>query len=183
MPLISLGSNVTSSAGNPEQTVRAAIETLNNGRDSVLASSRLFATPAYPPGSGPDFVNAAVEVSTELHPAEFLARLHEIERELGRDRRERWSPRTLDLDFLASGDLVLPDTASVRHWMDLPLKYQALTAPDQFLLPHPRLHERAFVLVPLNDIAPEWKHPLLGRTVRQLVDGLPEELKEAIVPL
>lgn len=98
---------------------------------------------------------------------------------MGRERGTRWGQRTLDLDLLAMGDLVLPDAQVYAHWRDLPLEDQARRAPEQLILPHPRLQDRAFVLVPLSDVAPDWRHPVLGRTVLEMRDALsPEALAE-----
>ncbi len=91
--------------------------------------------------------------------------------------------RTLDLDLLAFGDSVLPDAATQDHWRGLPGADQSRLAPDQLILPHPRMQDRAFVLVPLADIAPDWRHPLLGLTVAQMVSRLPAQDRAALVPI
>ena len=72
---------------------------------------------------------------------------------------------------------------TVRTWMNLPLAEQQQTAPGQLILPHPRLHERAFVLVPLADVAPDWVHPVLRRSVSQMLDALPQDARDEVVPL
>jgi 2-amino-4-hydroxy-6-hydroxymethyldihydropteridine diphosphokinase len=109
--------------------------------------------------------------------------LHQIEAAHGRIRSGRWAGRTLDIDLLAVGDQILPDAETHRQWRDLSPEDQALLAPDQLILPHPRLSERAFVLVPLADVAPDWRHPILGQTVTQMRDALPPADLAAVQPL
>lgn len=140
----------------------------------IRGRSRLFATPAVPAGNGPDFVNAAVAIETGWSAHETIANLHDIEARLGRRRAERWGARIIDLDLLAMDDLILPDVPTLRRWMSLPLEKQQETAPGQLILPHPRMHQRAFVLVPLADIAPDWKHPVTRQSVAQMCAALPE---------
>jgi 2-amino-4-hydroxy-6-hydroxymethyldihydropteridine diphosphokinase len=172
-----------SEAGCPAQTVRAAIERLENVGGMIRATSRLFRTPAFPPGSGPDYVNAALVVEADWSAEAALAQLHDVEAHLGRTRSVRWGQRLIDLDLLAMGDAVRPDAATVRAWMDLPLVGQQSQVPDQLILPHPRLHERPFVLVPLADVAPEWIHPILKMSVAQMMQALPAQDLAQIVPL
>ena len=149
----------------------------------IRGISSFYATPAFPAGSGPEFVNAALKLETDLAPGALLDALHALEARYGRDRAERWGPRSLDLDLIAYGDLVLPDAETHAKWVDLPLEEQMRAAPDRLILPHPRLAERAFVLVPLNDVAPDWCHPITGATVRQMVEDLPEALVSEVVKL
>lgn len=128
-------------------------------------------------------MNAVVGVSTELAPRAALARLHDIEASFGRIRGKRWSARILDLDLLALGDHVVPDHATYEEWAALPLKEQKERTPDELILPHPRMAERAFVLVPLADVAPDWVHPVTGRTAMEMRDALNPNDLAAIVRL
>ena len=113
----------------------------------------------------------------------MLDRLHRIEAEFGRERVQRWGQRTLDLDLLACGDAMLPDDATHALWRDLAPEQRLIRAPDELILPHPRLHERAFVLVPLADIAPDWRHPALGLTVAEMLARLPQAERDAVRPI
>ncbi len=113
----------------------------------------------------------------------MLSRLHEIEQAHGRERKNRWGPRSLDLDLIACEDLVLPSREIFTHWLELPLNDQMKVSPDGLILPHPRLQDRAFVLVPLCDVASDWRHPVLGRTVTELCAALPAEARAEVVPL
>lgn len=182
--LLALGGNLPGEEGDVTSTLADAIEHLDRSAEfCVNAISDWFHTPAWPPGSGPAFVNGAARVATELPPEAVLARLHAIEHELGRARSKRWGPRICDLDLLAMGDLVLPHPQGVRRWMDLTVDEAATRTPDALVLPHPRLHERAFVLVPLNQIAPDWIHPILGQTTSIMLAKLPRADIEAVRPV
>ena len=81
------------------------------------------------------------------------------------------------------GNWVFPDPETFQQWYDLPPIRQAEIAPDQLILPHPRMHQRAFVLIPLADVAPDWRHPVLGLTVAEMVLRLPETDRDAVKPL
>jgi 2-amino-4-hydroxy-6-hydroxymethyldihydropteridine diphosphokinase len=181
--LVAVGSNLPSSAGDARDTVLFALGLLADDSVGITAQSRLFQTPAFPVGAGPDFVNAVVEVETDLSAEALLAHLHKIEALIGRTRETRWGARVIDLDLLAFADLVLPDVATLKHWLELPPHERGMQAPDQLILPHPRMQERGFVLIPLMDLAPDWRHPYLGLTVRQMVEKLPKAEKAAVIAL
>lgn len=181
--LTALGGNLTSSAGSPAETLAAALIALPTSAGRIRAVSRFFQTPAFPPGAGPDYVNAAAIIQSDLEPAALLAELHRIEAMFARERRERWGQRTLDLDLLARGDTVLPDVETFAAWHDLPPEKQRHAAPDRLILPHPRLHERGFVLIPLNDIAPHWVHPVLNCTVSEMCGALPDDARKGVEPI
>ena len=180
--LVALGSNAPSDAGDPRATVTQAIAALT-ARFGDVSVSRLYQTPAFPADSGPDFVNAACTFHSDLPAPEILQTLHTIEADFGRTRELRWGQRTVDLDLIACGDQVLPDETTFSHWHTLPLEAQQTTAPETLILPHPRLQDRAFVLVPLCDVAPDWVHPVLRRSVAQMRDALPAHALRDVHPL
>lgn len=151
--LIALGSNL----GDRLENLRVGIDEMAAADGVVIgAVSNLYETA---PVGGPDeqgpYLNAALVLTTTLDAAELLALMHRIEAFRERERIVHWGPRTLDLDLLVFGDLV-SNVPSLQ-------------------VPHPRQHERRFVLVPVCDVAPDLAHPLLGRTMRELLDELPVE--------
>lgn len=154
--VVALGANL----GEPRASFARALDEIERDVGPILARSAFVETaplvlPGDDPAKHPPYLNGAVLVGTTLAPDAILTALHRIEQGLGRDRaREsaRWQPRTIDLDLIALDDLVL-DTPSL-------------------VLPHPRMQEREFVLAPLVEIWPDWRHPRLGRTATALLDEL-----------
>lgn len=157
MILIGLGANLPSKAGAPDATISAAIEALEQGGAAITRRSRVYRTAPMPPSDQPWFVNEVIAVKTALSPRDLLALMHRVEAEFGRERGEVNAARTLDLDLLAYEDLVQAG------------------GEDEPTLPHPRLHHRAFVLRPLAEVAPHWRHPITGDTVEHLIAALPHD--------
>jgi 2-amino-4-hydroxy-6-hydroxymethyldihydropteridine diphosphokinase len=153
--LIGLGANLPSVAGPPPVTLAAALSRLAAAGVITLKRSRWFRSRPEPPSDQPWFVNGVASVATTLDPAALLALLQRVEAEFGRVRSVPNTARTLDLDLLAYGDRV------------------AAPAPGAGpILPHPRLAQRAFVLLPLADVAPSWYHPATGRPLSELIRAL-----------
>lgn len=181
--LIAVGSNADSVWGFAKETVTRAITAVGLALDATPVVSRFYATPAFPAGAGPDFVNAAIRIQTMHSPAQILEHLHQIEKDAGRQRTKRWGQRTLDLDLIAYGDQVLPNIDTFTQWRDLPLDLQMSQTPDQLILPHPRLQDRSFVLVPLADVAPDWVHPILGADIATLLAARPADERASVIAL
>ncbi len=146
--LVGLGANL----GDPAAQLARAVAALAEVATVERVSSLYRTEPVGHPGQ-PDFLNLVAAVRTPLEPLALLEGLQRIERALGRVRSFPNAPRTLDLDLLAYGARVLDDR--------------------RLTLPHPRMHLRGFVLHPLVEVAPDWVHPLLGRTARELLSGVP----------
>jgi 2-amino-4-hydroxy-6-hydroxymethyldihydropteridine diphosphokinase len=151
--LVGIGSNLPAPGyRTPQDTVMAALAALPSIGADVVGRSPWYLSEPIPASDQPWFVNGVVTVKTDMPPPEFLARLLALEAQFGRERGERDGARTLDLDLLDYDGRQCCTVALV--------------------LPHPRLHERRFVLVPLCDIAPHWRHPRLGLTAAELLAHL-----------
>ena len=151
MILIALGANLPSRAGPPDATLAAALASLQKRQVEIRAVSSFYRTAAWPDTADPPFVNAVAELKTGLQPVALMAILHEVETDFGRKRSAPNAPRTLDIDLL---------------------DYDGRVEPGPPVLPHPRMENRVFVLAPLCDIAPDWRHPASGRTARELLAAL-----------
>ncbi len=151
--LIGLGANLPSAFGPPRETCAAALNSLSEFGVTVTRRSRWYESAAVPPSDQPWFVNGVAAVETALDPVALLATLLEVERRFGRERDGRWVARTLDLDLLD-------------------YRGQLRDEPPPPTLPHPRLEDRAFVLLPLAEVAPDWHHPRSGRSIDALIAAL-----------
>ncbi len=147
--LIALGGNLGDVRGN-FSAARDALGALPGS--SIRASSLLYQSAAIGPAGQPDYLNAALLMETGIPPLSLLERMQAIETDHGRVRSERWGPRTLDLDLIDYGGQIIQST--------------------RLSLPHPRMHQRLFVLQPLCDIRPGWQHPQLGKAATELLDAL-----------
>jgi len=173
---VGLGANLAHDGETPAHSVVSAAKQVFEqyaGRLRRAALSALYQSPAYPPSDQPDYVNAvlALHFTNAPMPETVLGDLLQVERGFGRIRTKRWAARPLDLDLLAYGDRIVPDEAqwrAVAAIRGIPDREEHLT------LPHPRLHHRDFVLLPLRDVAPGWVHPVLADDIGILIGALPD---------
>ena len=155
---IGVGSNLGDKVGNCRRAIEAIV---SDGRNRIVQCSPLYQTEPVGKKDQDWFVNGVFAMETSMEPGDLLDFLLTAEKRMGRVRRERWGPRVIDLDILIFGQRVIDEGG--------------------FQIPHPRLHERGFVLTPLRDIAPDLVHPLLGKTISQILAELPGE--EKVLPL
>lgn len=166
MILIALGSNLVSARfGSSQDLLESSLKALEKRDIQVVRCSSWYRSAPVPPSDQPWFVNGAAQVRASLAPKALLQALHDVESEYGRMRLRRNDSRTLDLDLLAYDEEIVNE-------------------PGGLVLPHPRLQERAFVLLPLAEIAPRWRHPVTGLTPTEMlallapgqeVEKIPEE--------
>ncbi|MBF0464569.1 MAG: 2-amino-4-hydroxy-6-hydroxymethyldihydropteridine diphosphokinase [Nitrospirae bacterium] len=145
---ISIGSNI----GDRKANCTRAVQLLNSNDIVVKAVSGMYETKPWGVTSQPDFINMCVEIETTLQPTELLAVLKEIEKIMGRKESARWGPRVIDLDIVFYG--------------------QEIINTQNLQIPHPHMHERDFVLIPLSELAPRMLHPVLNKTVEELLRQL-----------
>lgn len=153
MIFLALGSNL----GNRAECLAQAQAVLIAFDVNVIQASSIFETPALMPEGAPEdwnipYLNQVLQVETHLSPIDLLSCIKHIEAELGRKPQARWAPREIDIDILAYEGRVM--------------------VSDLLTLPHPQLDQRRFVLEPLSEIAPGWRHPVLGQTVKEMLEAL-----------
>lgn len=151
MIIIAYGANLNSPLGSPEQTYAKLPDVLFQHGIEVLKASPIYKTAPVPVSDQPDYYNAVLSIKTALQPVDLLKALHAVEKQLGRVRTVQNAARGIDLDVIAYNDLMITDTVTI---------------------PHPRMHDRIFVLQPLCDIEPNWQHPIYNNTAKQLLNAL-----------
>ncbi|WP_286830908.1 MULTISPECIES: 2-amino-4-hydroxy-6-hydroxymethyldihydropteridine diphosphokinase [Kordiimonas] len=178
---LSFGANLPSRAGQPIDTIRAAIDDLASSAGEILAVSAFYRTKAVTldgAESVPDFVNACILLETNLAPEALLGVCKAQEAAYGRVASARWSARPLDIDIIGFGDWVLP---SLDVWRALAGSDDPAAFIEEPMVPHPRAHVRDFVLVPLRDVAPDWVHPVLKQSVRQLCSEIDSGARGGVI--
>jgi 2-amino-4-hydroxy-6-hydroxymethyldihydropteridine diphosphokinase len=153
---LSLGSNL----GDREDHLRQAIAMLESAELHVLRVSSTYETEPRDLRAQPWFLNLVLAVETKLFPMQLLSRIHRVENQLGRQRKVSKGPRTLDIDILLYGNFTIDS--------------------DRLTIPHPRMHERRFVLEPLVELAPDLRHPILRRSMRELLGATADQIVKKI---
>ena len=158
---IALGANLPFDGGAPQDTLQRSLQMLAGRGVAIRSVSGFWRSPAWPDPGKPDYVNAIAEIDTDLAPLALLDLLLEVEARFGRVREAQWDSRTLDLDLI--------DYRRCLHNC------------DRLVLPHPRATSRAFVLLPLQEIAPDWHDPVSGKAIKRLIAELSEADRVATV--
>jgi 2-amino-4-hydroxy-6-hydroxymethyldihydropteridine diphosphokinase len=162
MILVAIGSNVPGPWGTPRQSVERALAELDRPPCRLIRASRLIVTSPMGELDQPAFVNAVAVITTALEPADLLAHLHDIELAADRRRTLRWGPRTLDLDLIDHDGRIIDEQDGIR------------TGHGVLVLPHPGIANRAFVLGPIAETVPDWRHPVTGETAAEMLARLGE---------
>ena len=173
MALVALGSNVRGGWGTPPETLAESVRRLGDIGE-VVAISGLWRSTPFGPVAQPSFLNAVAMVWTALSPHALIRRLLQLEEEAGRLRGWSWGPRTLDLDLLDHGGRVIAPTGTGRPSGALGLHHLQRRG---LVLPHPAIMFRPFVLLPLAEAAPDWRHPLDGWTAAQALARMPGKIR------
>ncbi len=153
---IGLGSNLPRESRSSAETIGDALDLLEREGVRTARCSSLWSSPAWPDPSKPSYVNAVAEIETRLEADRLLDLLLSLETRLGRERLQRWDSRTLDLDLID-------------------YRGQVMERAPQLILPHPRAVKRAFVMLPLQEIAPDWTDPVSGKAIDEIIKGLKAE--------
>lgn len=157
MILVGFGSNLNSHKGSPENTIKCAMSELNNKGVNIIKVSNYYKTEPIPFSDQPNYINAVALVNTSFNPYELLGIFHNIENDYGRLRHEVNGSRTLDIDLLSYDEIVISE--------------------PNLIIPHPRLHQRSFVLKPLLDITMTWVHPVLNVNAHDILSNLQTHYK------
>ena len=167
MIFLGLGSNLPSKYGDSFTNIKLAISSLESYGIKVIKKSSFYETPSYPDRENPKFINVIILVETNLPPVDLLSVLIFIEEKLERKRFKKNDPRTCDIDIIDYNNQILN------------LKYNN----SDFTVPHKELTSRIFVLLPLQEISPNWKHPKTKETINNLIKKLKEEDKNSILKI
>ena len=165
MVLFALGSNLPSSLGNRFKNIDMAITCLQSYKIKLIKKSSFYETPSYPDIKNPKFINVVIEVSTHFTPEELASALISIEEKLERKRNKKNEPRTCDIDIIDYNGKIFD------------FDYKDLN----FRVPHEKLIYRNFVLLPLQEILPNWIHPKTKEKISALITKLPEEDRKSIL--
>ena len=165
MIFLALGSNLSSSFGDRFENINLAISHLEDYEIQIIKKSNFYETYSYPNKENPKFINIVISVKTYLSPVDLMSVLLFIEVKLERKRNKKNDPRTCDIDIIDYNNQVLD------------FKYKNLN----LTVPHKELIFRNFVLLPLQEISPEWKHPITKENINTLIDKLPEDDKNSIL--
>ena len=165
MVLLSLGSNLASKYGDRFENLKIAMSFLDGYGIKILRKSSFYETPSYPEKSNPKFINLAISVDTNLPPVDLMSVLIHIEEKLERKRNKKNEPRTCDIDIIDYKNQIIN------------FQYRNL----DLIVPHKSLANRNFVLIPLQEIVPEWKHPETKEIISSLIEKLPNDERKSIL--
>ena len=165
MIILALGSNLTSNFGNRFENIDKAVEYLKDYNIKIIKKSSFYETESYPNKSDPKFINIVIEVSTQLDLEDLASKIMIVENKLGRKRGVKNQPRTCDIDIIDYNNKEIKFTKN----------------QFEFIVPHISLESRNFVLLPLKEILPNWKHPKSKESINTLIEKLPLDERNSIL--
>ena len=181
LALLALGGNLAGPWGTPEQALHRALRALGTlSHTRLVRASGLWRSAPFGGVPQPPYINAVALVETALPPPALLRHLHALERAAGRRRATPWGARTLDIDLLDFAGLVMRPVGMGRQGGN---RAHHRWQRRGLVLPHPGIHQRPFVLLPLMEIAPDWRHPTLAASTRALLHRLPSRTRASCHPL
>ena len=182
--VVVLGSNLPSEFGNSFETLKQCIYEIKKYLAvEPLLESNWYSSSSVLDKREPKYLNVGIRFSTNLNPSELIKFTSGLENKYGRKRRKRWASRTCDIDILLSDQKILPSQDYFEKWLKLDFSDQIKLVPNELVIPHPRLQERAFFLKPLYDLQPNWTHPFLNLNSKEMLDSLPLNEIQSIIKL
>ena len=177
---IALGANINSSFGSPFETLKICIEKLETLNIKVNKISHWYESIAFPDPLDPPFINCCLNILTNYKPLELLDCFKKIEEDFGRKDEKRWKSRVCDIDILSQEQQISPNLSTFNFWYKMKLEKQKIKKPNKLIIPHPRIQDRDFVLIPLFDVAENWVHPVFKKNIKSM---LKEYLKKRQINL
>ncbi len=172
--VVVLGSNLPSEFGDSFKTLKHCIYEIKTYFPIYsFLESRWYISSSVLNNREPRYVNVGIRFSTDLNPEELIKFTSALENKYGRKRERRWESRSCDIDILLCDQQILPSKDYFVKWLNLDFSEQIKLVPDRLIIPHPRLQDRTFFLRPLNDLQPDWIHPILKLKAKEMLDSLP----------
>ena len=170
-----LGANLPSKFGDSVATLQLCIESIKSEPTiELMSQSKWYESESFPDNSKPIFVNVGIKIISNLNPYQILKIIDVIEKDFGRLRKNRWDSRVCDIDIIYCNKQIIPNPNILEKWMSMKIEEQLISTPNTLILPHPRIQDRLFFLCPLNELSPNWRHPILGKTAKEILDSIPQ---------
>ena len=170
-----LGANLPSKFGDSAATLQLCIESIKSEPTiELMSQSKWYESESFPDNSKPKFVNVGIKIISNLNAYQILKIIDLIEKGFGRIRKSRWDSRVCDIDIIYCNKKIIPNRNILEKWMTMKIEEQLVATPHTLILPHPRIQDRLFFLYPLNQLSPNWRHPILGKTAKEILDSIPQ---------
>ena len=176
-----LGANMPSKFGDILTTLQMCVEYIKSEENiNFISQSKWYESESFPDKSKPTFINVGIKIMSYLDPYQILKAIDEIEKSCGRTRKIRWDSRVCDIDIIYCNKKIIPSRNILEKWMNMKIEEQLVETPQTLILPHPRIQDRSFFLCPLNELSPNWRHPILGKTAKEILDSIPQNALDVL---